>query len=99
MLMQTTCGTPLYMAPEVYFNEPYNGKADVWSLGTMLFQLLTGQLPFQASTHKELQKKLNSCDYQIPKDIKLSSECISFISDCLQKDPSKRSSLRTLTNH
>jgi serine/threonine protein kinase len=37
LLKQTTCGTPLYMAPEVYFNEPYNGKADVWSLGTMLF--------------------------------------------------------------
>lgn len=48
---QTICGTPLYMAPEVYFGDAYNGKADVWSLGVMLFKLATGEIPFYARTH------------------------------------------------
>ena len=37
LLKHTVCGTPLYMAPEVYFQQPYNSMADVWSLGAMLF--------------------------------------------------------------
>lgn len=42
ILKQTICGTPMYMAPEVLLRKPYNGLADVWSLGTLLYYLLTG---------------------------------------------------------
>ena len=41
-LHHTLCGTPLYMAPEVIENQKYTSKADVWSLGALLFQMLTG---------------------------------------------------------
>lgn len=71
------------MAPEVYFGLPYNGKADVWSLGAMLFQLVTGSLPFYARTHQELKDKLAACEYGFPQDINVSEDCRSFIKFCL----------------
>jgi serine/threonine protein kinase len=96
---QTTCGTPLYMAPEVYFGEPYNGKADVWSLGVMLFQLVTGIMPFYARTHQELREKLRTSEFTFPEDIVLSEECRAFVTQCLQKETENRPSLVQLTLH
>ena len=46
-LSTTYCGTPINMAPEVLNRAMYNYKADVWSLGTILFELLTGKSPFK----------------------------------------------------
>jgi serine/threonine protein kinase len=48
-------GTPQYMAPEVHNdnNRRYGKKCDVWSLGIMLFFMLTGQFPFKGSTEEE----------------------------------------------
>jgi serine/threonine-protein kinase ULK/ATG1 len=48
-LSVTYCGTPINMAPEVLNRGVYNYKADVWSLGTILFELLTGKSPFKAA--------------------------------------------------
>ena len=42
----TYCGTPINMAPEMINNKSYNYKSDIWSLGTVLFELLTGYSPF-----------------------------------------------------
>jgi serine/threonine protein kinase len=55
VLNQTTCGTPMYMAPEVLLKRPYNGLADVWSLGTLLYHMLTGKYPFRARNLNELK--------------------------------------------
>ena len=46
-LSSTYCGTPINMAPEVLNRGLYNYKADIWSLGTILYELLTGQSPFK----------------------------------------------------
>ena len=43
----TLCGSPMYMAPEVIMSLQYDAKADLWSLGTIVFQCLTGKAPFQ----------------------------------------------------
>lgn len=45
-LTQTQCGTPLVMAPQVLNGKRYNHKADVWSLGIVFFEMLTGFMPF-----------------------------------------------------
>ncbi|XP_037024715.1 serine/threonine-protein kinase ULK2 [Bradysia coprophila] len=51
----TLCGSPMYMAPEVIMSLQYCAKADLWSLGTIVFQCLTGKAPFQAQTPQELK--------------------------------------------
>jgi len=52
----TLCGSPMYMAPEVIMSLQYDGKADLWSLGTIVFQCLTGKAPFQAQTPQALKQ-------------------------------------------
>uniref|UniRef100_A0A668A0E3 non-specific serine/threonine protein kinase n=1 Tax=Myripristis murdjan TaxID=586833 RepID=A0A668A0E3_9TELE len=48
----TLCGSPMYMAPEVIMSQNYDAKADLWSIGTIVFQCLTGKAPFHVSgTH------------------------------------------------
>ncbi|XP_023976789.1 serine/threonine-protein kinase ULK1 [Physeter macrocephalus] len=51
----TLCGSPMYMAPEVIMSQHYDGKADLWSIGTIVFQCLTGKAPFQASSPQDLR--------------------------------------------
>ncbi|GCC19878.1 hypothetical protein chiPu_0018595 [Chiloscyllium punctatum] len=48
MLAATLCGSPMYMAPEVIMSQHYDAKADLWSIGTIVYQCLTGKAPFQA---------------------------------------------------
>uniref|UniRef100_A0A8C4QD71 non-specific serine/threonine protein kinase n=1 Tax=Eptatretus burgeri TaxID=7764 RepID=A0A8C4QD71_EPTBU len=55
MLAGTLCGSPMYMAPEVIMSQHYDAKADLWSVGTILFQCLTGTAPFQASSPQNLR--------------------------------------------
>uniref|UniRef100_A0A7N6F5Y6 non-specific serine/threonine protein kinase n=1 Tax=Anabas testudineus TaxID=64144 RepID=A0A7N6F5Y6_ANATE len=51
----TLCGSPMYMAPEVIMSQKYDAKADLWSIGTIVYQCLTGKAPFHASTPQELR--------------------------------------------
>uniref|UniRef100_A0A674C3S1 non-specific serine/threonine protein kinase n=1 Tax=Salmo trutta TaxID=8032 RepID=A0A674C3S1_SALTR len=55
MMAATLCGSPMYMAPEVIMSQNYDAKADLWSIGTILFQCLTGKAPFQASSPQDLR--------------------------------------------
>lgn len=56
VMAATLCGSPMYMAPEVIMSLQYDAKADLWSIGTILFQCLTGKAPFQASTPPQLKQ-------------------------------------------
>ncbi|EAR89316.2 Serine/Threonine kinase domain protein (macronuclear) [Tetrahymena thermophila SB210] len=47
------CGTPSYLAPEILLGQPYNYKSDIWSLGVLLFAMVTGQLPFGSNSSKK----------------------------------------------
>ncbi|KAM9821432.1 serine/threonine-protein kinase ULK1a isoform 1-T1 [Syngnathus typhle] len=51
----TLCGSPMYMAPEVIMSHTYDAKADLWSIGTIIYQCLTGKAPFHANTPQELR--------------------------------------------
>lgn len=55
VMAATLCGSPMYMAPEVIMSLQYDAKADLWSLGTIVFQCLTGKAPFQANTPQALR--------------------------------------------
>ncbi|XP_039292868.1 serine/threonine-protein kinase unc-51 isoform X2 [Nilaparvata lugens] len=56
VMAATLCGSPMYMAPEVIMSLQYDAKADLWSLGTIVFQCLTGRAPFQAQTPQALKQ-------------------------------------------
>uniref|UniRef100_A0AAQ4P7R8 non-specific serine/threonine protein kinase n=1 Tax=Gasterosteus aculeatus aculeatus TaxID=481459 RepID=A0AAQ4P7R8_GASAC len=55
MMAATLCGSPMYMAPEVIMSQSYDAKADLWSIGTIVFQCLIGKAPFQASSPQDLR--------------------------------------------
>uniref|UniRef100_A0A669DJ00 Unc-51 like autophagy activating kinase 1 n=1 Tax=Oreochromis niloticus TaxID=8128 RepID=A0A669DJ00_ORENI len=55
MMAATLCGSPMYMAPEVIMSQNYDAKADLWSIGTIVFQCLTGKAPFQNGCYNTLE--------------------------------------------
>lgn len=57
--MYTYCGTPLNMAPEIMGGRPYTYKADIWSIGVLIFLMITGSYPFVANTKAKLVEKID----------------------------------------
>jgi serine/threonine-protein kinase ULK/ATG1 len=57
-MAETLCGSPLYMAPEILRFEKYNAKADLWSVGAVLYEMIVGKPPFKANNHIELLKTI-----------------------------------------
>ena len=56
----TQVGTPMYMSPEVWAEQPYNSKSDVWSLGCILYELCTLNPPFSGRNIYTLAKNIIS---------------------------------------
>ncbi|XP_022243912.1 serine/threonine-protein kinase unc-51-like isoform X1 [Limulus polyphemus] len=63
----TLCGSPMYMAPEVIMSLQYDAKADLWSIGTIVYQCLTGKVPFQAQTPQALKQFYEKNNFLFPK--------------------------------
>lgn len=91
-LLQTTCGTPNYVAPEVIGEKGYDGyKADVWSCGVILYVMLAGFLPFEDETIKGLFEKIEKGVYRMPSHF--SDGAKNIISKMLTVDAKKRISI------
>lgn len=87
------------MAPEVLNGKRYNHKADVWSLGVIFFELLTGFTPFNGKDKADLKRNIERGQYGLPKNLKLSLEGLDFLNNCLQFDQEKRLSWSQLVSH
>ncbi|KAK6843244.1 hypothetical protein PG987_004104 [Apiospora arundinis] len=100
-LAETLCGSPLYMAPEILRYERYDAKADLWSVGTVLYEMVSGKPPFRASNHVELLRKIENAEDQIrfPKDCQVSSDLKSLIRALLKRNPVERLSFENFFNH
>lgn len=97
LVLTSIKGTPLYMAPELVQEQPYNEKVDIWALGTILYELYYGQPPFYTnSIYKLIQMIVNS---PISFPGKISEDFKSFLLEMLQKDPSKRATCNELLKH
>jgi 5'-AMP-activated protein kinase catalytic alpha subunit len=91
-LLHTTCGTPNYVAPEVLDDSGYDGKkADVWSIGVILYVLVAGFLPFDEKSLVNLFAKIKNADFTYPSWF--STELKSLLELILVADPTKRITL------
>lgn len=63
-MLLTVTGTPYYACPEVWKNMPYDNKSDIWSLGCVMYEMITGRPPFTAQSMKELGNRVISGKYE-----------------------------------
>ena len=105
-------GSPINMSPEILENlqrygeygdnakkNPYDFKADIYSLGTICYEMLVGVPPFDTDQLDDLVTKVKQGTYNIPSSLHLSREAISFINGMLQYVPEKRLNINELANH
>lgn len=65
-MAETLCGSPLYMAPEILRYEKYDARSDLWSAGTVLYEMVVGKPPFRAQNHVDLLRKIEKANDVIP---------------------------------
>ena len=95
------CGTPPYMAPEIFENngKGYSFEVDIWSVGIIMYQLLTGNLPFKEYNLYEISKEILSFQPEFLDVSKLSIITADLIKQILVKDPMKRPSINQIVYH
>ncbi|EMC91157.1 hypothetical protein BAUCODRAFT_80229 [Baudoinia panamericana UAMH 10762] len=92
-MAETLCGSPLYMAPEILRYEKYDARADLWSTGTVLHEMVVGKPPFRAQNHVDLLRKIEKAEDQIIFDNKtmtISRAMKDVIRKLLKKSPLDR---------
>jgi len=77
------------MAPEIFLDEKYDEKVDIWALGVLTYVMLTGYYPFFKNTKREMQNaiKFDQVDYKPLEKYQQKNSIIDFISSCLDKSP------------
>jgi len=98
--LETSCGSPHYASPEVIKGDKYDGmEADVWSIGVILFALVSGRLPFDEKSKNlsKLLEKVKSGIFEMPEN--LSDDLKELISKMLTVDPNKRITIRDIKKH
>eukprot|EP00210_Caulerpa_lentillifera_P008417 g8029.t1 len=89
-LAHTQIGTPHYMPPEIWKNRPYSYACDIWSLGCLLYEIMTYKVPFAARSLHELRAKVTTGRFSPLPNGKYSKELTQLCQSMLQINPSKR---------
>ncbi|XP_059524436.1 serine/threonine-protein kinase ULK2 isoform X3 [Myotis daubentonii] len=100
MMAATLCGSPMYMAPEVIMSQHYDAKADLWSIGTVIYQCLVGKPPFQANSPQDLRmfyEKHRSLMPSIPRET--SPYLANLLLGLLQKNQKDRMDFEAFFSH
>mmetsp|Transcript_12314 Transcript_12314/g.21355 ORF Transcript_12314/g.21355 Transcript_12314/m.21355 type:complete len:110 (-) Transcript_12314:1629-1958(-) len=97
--MMVACGSPNYVSPEVLNGEGYDGrKADIWSLGVILYVMATGRMPFDEKTMSELFAKIQKAQYKaFPSGV--SEPFKDLVSKLLLANPRERLQLSDILEH
>ncbi|EDO18857.1 hypothetical protein Kpol_1023p26 [Vanderwaltozyma polyspora DSM 70294] len=98
----TICGTPNYIAPEVIMGGKQIGhsfEVDIWSLGVMIFAMITGKPPFQAKEVSTIYDRIKHCNYSFPTDKYVSKDVKKLIQDILSMNPMERPTIQEILNY
>ena len=99
---KSTAGSLKYMAPELLSGRTHSTpKIDVWSMGCMLYSMVTGEYPFNGSERDELKKQILTkiIKVRVKQNQHLSEPCLELIERMLVKEPNDRISMHEIINH
>lgn len=97
-IRETFCGSVYFMAPEMITEEGHDEHVDIWSIGVLMYELLTGKAPFSGKDLEDLYSNIAEVkNINYPQDMDL--EAKGLISKILKKDPSSRPSLKEILQH
>jgi serine/threonine protein kinase len=97
-MLETLCGSPMYMAPEILFHQKYNVKTDLWSIGIILYEMVYRRFPYQAKNTVELIKEVKRYDIKFPTTT-VNAECLDLMKKLLVKDPILRMDWQEFFKH
>ena len=92
---KTMVGTPYYLSPEILENKPYDAKSDIWSLGVLLYEMMTFKMPFNANSLPMLSVKIMRGNYPPPPAV-YTKDLREIVSKCLTVIPSRRPSIQEI---
>jgi len=100
-VLQTACGTPGYVAPEVLTGEGYHQEVDIWSIGVIMYILLCGFPPFYADNNAKLFEKIMNGTYSFPSPYwdKVSQSAKDLIKHMLVVNPKSRYTTKQILEH
>ena len=93
----TVCGTPIYLAPEIIKEQGHDERVDVWCIGVLLFELSTGNIPFQGNDIDTLKSNILKLKISWPRDININIK--NLIMKILKLDPNARMPLSEMLQH
>jgi serine/threonine protein kinase len=96
-LLSTPCGTPCYASPEIVRGVEYDGRAtDVWSMGVVLYAMLTGALPWSLESQAETFHQILEAEFTIPPFVR--PRASDLLRGMLVVDPAARLSIREVAD-
>ncbi|KAL1773991.1 serine serine/threonine-protein kinase 33 isoform X1 [Sigmodon hispidus] len=100
-MMQTTCGTPIYMAPEVINAHEYSQQCDIWSIGVIMYLLLCGEPPFLANTEEKLFELIRKGELQFQDPVwdSVSDSAKNVLKQLMKVDPAHRITAKELLDN
>lgn len=94
---KTMCGTLDYLPPEMVENKHHDASVDVWAIGVLIYEFLTGKPPFEHYDKNITFKKIASIDLKFPSFV--NNDAKDLVIKLLKKDPNERLSLNDVLNH
>ena len=94
---RTVCGTPIYLAPEMINQKGHDGRVDIWCIGVLLFELVTGRVPFQGTDISTLKYNIRNMRIAWPSDINY--EAKDLIGKILKYNPEERLNIKEILEH
>ena len=97
----TNIGTPYYMSPELYKHQKYNTKTDIWSIGVLLYELMTLQPPYNAANIQDLKYKISHSKWNLSNKYRsiYSGDLCNLLEHILDNDQNSRYNISEILNH